>query len=309
MLFSELYSAYYNAVAAVLTEAVSHPVSDAALKKIIEKHAFAESIVSIPTALKEERWPLLKSDGTTPIQAAPTLPLSILQKRWLKAVACDPRIRLFGNAAFDFPDVDPLFLLSDVIVFDKYNDGDPYEDEAYIANFQLILDALKNKYPLRITTWNRKGKPVCQVVLPQYLEYSEKDDKFRLIGSTNSFDSIINLGRIIRCKPYKKPIEIAHNVQPPAPKQSVVFVLTDRRNALERVLLHFAHFEKTAEKTGDDTYTVTIYYNQDDETEIVIRILSFGPMLKVTAPQNFVDLIKQRLLNQKKLQAITPRIK
>ena len=94
MIFSELYGAYYNAVAAILTEAVSRPVSDDEMKKIIEKHAFGESIVSIPTALKEERWQLIKADGTTPIKHIHSLPLSTLQKQWLTDVACDPRILL-----------------------------------------------------------------------------------------------------------------------------------------------------------------------------------------------------------------------
>ena len=29
---------------------------------------------------------------------------------------------------FDFDDVEPLFLPEDVCVFDRYTDGDPYED-------------------------------------------------------------------------------------------------------------------------------------------------------------------------------------
>ena len=36
-----------------------------------------------------------------------------------------------------------------------------------------------------------------------------------------------------------------------------------------------------------------------DETEMVIRLLSFGPMVKVIAPESFVDLIKKRLVDQK----------
>ena len=68
---------------------------------------------------------------------------------------------------------------------------------------------------------------------------------------------------------------------------------------MERVLLHFAHFEKTAERIDGDRYSVTINYDKEDETEIVIRILSFGPMVKVTAPTHFIDLIKQRLIAQK----------
>lgn len=299
MIFNEIYSAYYNTVAAILTEAVSHPVSDKELRKIVEKHAFGESIVTIPDAIKEDRWQLLKADGTTSISKAPTIPLSIMQKRWLKAVACDPRIRLFGNVDFDYPEVEPLFLPSDVIIFDKYSDGDNYEDETYIANFRLILDAIRNKYPLKIETLNRKGNPVCWSVLPEYLEYSEKDDKFRLIGAGSRFGSTINLGRIISCKPSEKKFEINHGQRNPTRPRSVVFELRDQRNALERVLLHFAHFEKTAERLDDNKYTVTIHYDKEDETELVIRVLSFGPMLKVTAPQHFIDLIKQRLLDQK----------
>ena len=83
--------------------------------------------------------------------------------------------------------------------------------------------------------------------------------------------------------------------------RSVVFELKDERDALERVLLHFAHFEKTAERIEKNRYVVTIHYNKEDETEMVIRILSFGPVIKATAPEHFINLIKQRLLKQKKL--------
>ena len=78
-----------------------------------------------------------------------------------------------------------------------------------------------------------------------------------------------------------------------------MFELEDRRNALERVLFHFAHFEKEAEKIGKDRYRVSLNYEKDDETEILIRILSFGPMIKVLEPDSFVELIKERLRKQK----------
>ena len=299
MIFNELYGAYYNTVAAILAEAVSHPVSDEKIREIIARHAFGESILTIPDAIKDERWQLIKQDGTTTLKNKPSLPLSTLQKRWLKAVACDPRIRLFGEIDFDFPGIEPLFLPTDIIVFDKYSDGDNYEDDDYIANFRLILDAIKNKYPLIIKILNRKGVEVKWVVLPEYLEYSEKDDKFRLIGAGNKFGSTINLGRIVSCKRYEKPFEVNQGKRNHSRPRSVIFELVDERNALERVLLHFAHFEKTAERIDGDRYSVTINYDKEDETEIVIRILSFGPMVKVTAPTHFIDLIKQRLIAQK----------
>ena len=109
-----------------------------------------------------------------------------------QAIGCDPRIKLFGDFDFDYADVEPLFLPTDYIIFDKYSDGDNFTDENYISNFRLILDAIKNKHPLRIETLNRKGNLVGQVVLPEYLEYSEKDDKFRLILSLIHIYNVCN---------------------------------------------------------------------------------------------------------------------
>lgn len=54
MLFSEIYSAYYNTVAAILTEAVVHPVMDEELINIIEKYAFEESKFVILEELKKK---------------------------------------------------------------------------------------------------------------------------------------------------------------------------------------------------------------------------------------------------------------
>ena len=68
MIFSELYGAYYNTVAAILTEAIDHPLTDRCMNEIIKKYAFSESIWAIPDAIKEERWQLILPDGTTPIK-------------------------------------------------------------------------------------------------------------------------------------------------------------------------------------------------------------------------------------------------
>ena len=300
MIFSELYGAYYNAVAAILAEAAAHPVSDENMESLIKKHAFSESVWTISDAIKG-RWQLVKPDGSTPINHEPTMPLTVLQRRWLKAIACDPRIKLFGSSLLDDPDVEPLFLPTDYLVFDKYADGDDYTDETYISNFRLILDAIRKKYPLQIETLNRNGRQIRRVVLPDYLEYSEKDDKFRLICVGNKLGSTFNLGRIISCKRTGEAFKAMPQKRNPVRPRSVVFELQDERDALERVLLHFAHFQKTAERIEKNRYVVTIYYDKEDETEMVIRILSFGPVIKVTAPEHFINLIKQRLWKQKKL--------
>lgn len=299
MIFSELYSVYYNTVAEILKAAIDHPLGKNELRRIVEERAFGESILNIEPSLTEGRWQLLKWDGTTPVQSVPSMPLTMIQKRWLKAISLDSRIRLFQDELIEFPDVEPLFTEEDICIFDKYADGDNYRDGAYIKNFRRILDAIRNRYPLSIDVLNRRGHRTCIVLMPEYLEYSEKDDKFRLIGSGCRLGRTVNLGRIIRCERYMGQNVIRSNERKRRRPRSVQFELVDQRNALERVLMHFAHFEKQAEQIGDQRYKVTIYYDKDDETEMVIRILSFGPMVKVTAPVHFINLIRERLIQQK----------
>ena len=167
MIFSELYSAYYNTVADVLKTAVKHPLKKRELRDIVEKNAFGESILNIEPALMEERWQLIRSDGSTPLAHPPSMPLTTLEKRWLKAIYADPRIRLFTDDEDVLPGVKPLFTASDYSVFDKYSDGDPYEDDAYKKTFRMILDAIEKRYPLSIDCdagrdWGQEEKGTTQ---------------------------------------------------------------------------------------------------------------------------------------------------
>lgn len=299
MFFNEIYGAYYNAVSKILAAAVDNTISRKTVRQIVQECAFGESSINIENSLFSEKWQLITEDGAAPLKNKPSLPLTTLEKRWLKAISLDLRIKLFGEDFSDLRDVEPLFTPDDICVFDKYADGDPYEDRQYIKNFRLILDAINRQYPVKLTTLNNKGEEKYIVFLPQYMEYSEKDDKFRVVGSGGRWATVVNMGRIIWCHPYTKPYTPNTNTKMDRDKETVVFRLTDERNALERALMHFAHFEKQAEKLADNQYRITVTYDKDDETELLIRVLSFGPMIKVTSPDSFINLIKERLVKQK----------
>jgi hypothetical protein len=299
MLFHEIYSTYFQTVTKILTEAVEHPLTTGEINTIIQDYAFEESTLNIPESLGMAHWQLLKEDGTTVLRKKPTMPLTILQKRWINAIALDPRIHLFTDQPVVFSDIEPLFLPKDIYVFDKYSDGDPYENPDYIRNFRLILDAIKHNYQIQISITNRHGKQITTKTIPEYLEYSEKDDKFRLIGTGSKLGNTINLGRIISCEKYENQQGGKVGKRNQSRPRKVIFELIDERNALERVLMHFAHLEKQVEKIDERKYQVTLYYDKEDETEILIRVLSFGPMLHVVKPVAFINLIKGRLSDQK----------
>ena len=301
MIFSELYCAYYNTVAAIISAVTDGEHSEKELKKAVERYAFGESALTIFPSLKSEKWQLLHRDMTTPLKHKPTMPLTAIQKQWLKAISLDPRIRLFG---VDFPALDgiePLFTPDDYCVYDKYSDGDPYEDEKYIRHFGIILEAIRNGTPIRFSIVNKKGNTISGVCRPLRLEYSEKDDKFRVITSGWHAGSTLNVAKLVSCEHYSGD-HIPCSEERPVMYDTVTVRLTDKRNALERFMLHFAHFEKQAEKLDKTHYLVKIRYAADDRHEMVIRILSFGPMVEVLGSEPFKNLFIKKLKKQFELR-------
>ena len=297
MIFSELYSAYYNTVAAILSGILKGEHSEEKLEKTVMKHAFGESVLTIMPALRNGKWQLVRSDMTTPLEHTPTMPLTTLQKRWLKAISLDPRVKLFGVEFPGLEDVEPLFTSADYTVYDRYNDGDPFEDEQYIRIFRIILEAIRKGTQIKFEMLNRKGNVMFVRCRPVRLEYSEKDDKFRLITAGWRAVSTVNLAKIRSCAcdfGYRR----VSGREKPVVYDTVTVKLRDQRNAMERFMLHFAHFEKQAEKLDEPHYLVKIKYAHDDESEMVIRVLSFGPMIEVLEPEPFRKLVIEKLEKQ-----------
>ena len=301
MLFSEVYGTYYNVLAKLLEQAVDGMLTRESMNAIIREKGFEESILTIPEALESQTWPLLKDDLTTPLQHKPTMPLTTLQKQWLKALLSDPRIKLFDPPMDGLEDVEPLYPPNTFVYHDRYNDGDPFEDPGYIKRFRCILSAIRHKRWLRIQFTGHNGKPHYWRCIPYKLEYSAKDDKFRVISANKRDTLSINLARIQQCfmmEPYTE-----EEYQPRTMKQRIlVLELKDERNALERAMLHFSHLNKETERIGEDLYKITLFYEREDETELLIRVLSFGPVLKVVFPDDFTEKLVQRLKKQKEMR-------
>ncbi len=297
MIFSELYSVYYNTVAKILAAVVETKADKKQIQQIIADNAFGESAMAILPAMERGEWQIIRPDLTTAIRHVPTMPLTALQKQWLKAILDDPRVRLFDLSVDGLQDTVPLFTREDYCVYDRFADGDPYDDPDYIRHFRLILNAIKNDRPIKVLMESKRGNRIKIRCYPKRLEYSEKDDKFRVIADGCKYEHF-NVGRIISCDYYTGEAQWERRTQQDRLCE-VALSIRNERNALERVMMHFAHFEKKAERMQDGTHTVWIRYYAADETEMVIRVLGFGPLVKVMEPESFVDLIKDRLVRQK----------
>lgn len=297
VLFSEIYGSYFNVVAAVLAEAADGTLTANKMTAIVQEKAFAESTLSIPAALKSEDWPLLDSDLHSVLRHKPTMPLTSLQKRWLKALLSDPRVALFDPDTTGLEDVEPLYQQDNIVFFDQYADGDPYSDPAYIANFHTVLKAIREKRKLRIRFHGHTGARHSFECVPYRLEYSAKDDKFRLLASGKRRLNTINMARVRSCELLDE-FDPKSVTMPGERLEELTLLLHDERNGLERVLLHFSHFEKETLKLDERLYQIKLRYDKDDETELLIRVLSFGPVLEVKAPNEFIRLMQNRIRKQ-----------
>ena len=114
------------------------------------------------------------------------------------------------------------------------------------------------------------------------LEYSARDDKFRLMAVRVRKDdslsrlTILNLSRIMRIKDTGKSLELRPDIdaclEHSLCREPVVLEISNERNALERTMLHFACYKKRTEKLGDSgKYLCRIYYSRDVETELLIQ--------------------------------------
>lgn len=298
MIFNEVYGSYYNVVAEILSEAVKGTLTKEQLNEITKRKAFGESIVTIPNALMKQKWPLIDEKFETPLLYVPTMPLTDIQKMWLKAILQDPRIQLFEPSMEGLEDVEPLYDQDTFVYFDRYTNGDPYDDIKYGEHFRLILAAIREHRIVRVEYQGRKARRE-RTIIPQKLEYSSKDDKFRLIGIAHTGTRYtINLQGVKRCELMEK-FDPAKFPKARPDTTEVEIELKDERNALERAMLSFSDLEKETVKLAENHYRLKLKYRIEDEAEIVIRILAFGPMMKVVEPESFVHFIKERLKKQK----------
>lgn len=298
MLFSEIYSSYFNAVAKILGLATESKLTGKALTEAIQEQAFEESVLVIPKALKSERWPLLTRTFETPLLEKPTMPLTDLQKQWLKALLKDPRIGLFSPSTEGLEDVEPLYDLESVVYFDRYGDGDPFQDRNYIRNFQTILQALREDGSVRIRYRAAGGNERRYDCRPIHLEYSGRDDKFRLIAEGWKRTLTLNLGRMITVE-RRETQETELGEFPEDGEREMTLELTDERDAMRRAIISFSDLEKETVRLDEKHYRIHLWYRQEDETDLLIRILSFGPVLRVTEPAELVDQVIARLRKQR----------
>ncbi len=315
-LFHEVYGVCYRTAASVLRYLGDRTLSKTEIRARINeltKDAFGDVRINLLRQMEKE-WMLLYETKDkrlfTPITHLPPFPLTTPELRWMKTAFSDPRVRLFlpEKDAPRFDGVEPLYTPDRIVYYDRYADGDPFANPEYRRVFRTVLRAVRERRMLNVRFRSTNtGEERCETVYPVRLEYSEKDDKFRLIaekqGNTPMF---INLATVQDCESGEPASRPAGNEDRSADEQTLELQLFDERNALERVLLHFSDLKKKTERIDGDRYRVMLTYRAGDEKEMVMRILTFGSLLKVVSPDSVRDEIISRVIRQHELLSGEP---
>lgn len=316
-LFSEIYNCYYQIMKSILINQSALTLSE--LRTNISNTGYEESLLYLIPKLTTGEWDLLEQKDDvflSKISENFYVPLTQLQKAYVKTILQDERIQLFLDADERirlqdlFADVSVLWKPEDFYYYDRFSNKDDYGNPHYQQHFRTLISAIDNRQYVDISYESKTGHRVHHHYLPCRLEYSIKNDKFRLLGIEQSDRNgdrieILNLDRMKEVELLPAFVsqipDINRSIRNSYYKEPVRLRIHTERNALERTMLQFANYEKNTTKIDDNTYECLIYYNQKMETELLIEVLSFGPMIEVLGNERFLEQLRRRLKKQKRL--------
>lgn len=312
--YNEIYSYYYHAVGKLINIALKGELTPERESKVLhEESSFSGDLVLDKLHVFNE-WFLMHDKLTkveedyiyqTNIRCEYKRPMTILEKRWMKSIVSDPRIKLFGvNLDSALADVDPLFKPEDFVSIGKYNNGDNFDDKEYIKNFRLILKAIKEEWGVKLLSENRHGEvsPQPYIFIPEHIEYSELEDKFSVYGySPNQYgDSIVRISRIKQCELCERQDRMVNKC---TKKGNLTILLEGEnaytQNALERILIEFSHYNKRVKETEGGDYLIDLEYAADEEKELtILRLMPFAQYIQVISPDSIKNEMRDRIRKQ-----------
>ena len=313
-LFNPIYSTYYLISRKLIEKYVKSqrtPIRKEEIEQIIKETAYIEApgeLYDIIYNSNEDLTTIFSYSTKTKelsssIKNVPEFPLSTIELRFLAAILQDKRIRMFMNdktvqaIETELENVLPLWKPENVKYFDQNKDSDPFENPDYRILFKTILKAINTKQNLHLV-YGRKN--FSNIYTPTHLDYSQKDDTFRLYVKEIKYP--INLRNIKECSITTESPTFEEESTEYETLKVEIFDNTKAHYHFNRAIRQFSYFKKSCKKTEkNNTYEMSVDYDKSDESEIVIKVLMFGPNMKVLEPQSVIDEIKKRVTRQNQL--------
>lgn len=319
-IFSEIYGTYFRIAARLMENELT---DEKTVHETIQSEGFRDSVLFLPQKLLpgDESWGFLSRTPDEKLHRrtknAPVKTLTRLQKMWLKSMLSDPRIRLFMDentlTALDerLADVPSLYRDVHFRYTDRFSNSDDFRSEDYIKNFRTALEAVCKRKIVYVEFTSGHGRTMRGHFVLLKMEYSPKNDKFRvycyhLRRDRISSSGIINIGRITKItdtqRIFRTPVSMEDYFSSRKCSSPAVIRVTSERNGIERFMLEFAAYEKhTVRDLETGQHIVELWYDKQDESELLILLLSFGPVIEILGPSCLREQARQRIKRQAEL--------
>ncbi|EKQ54748.1 MULTISPECIES: WYL domain-containing protein [unclassified Clostridium] len=330
-LFHEYKNKYFHLVFRILNLSKNGLYKDEIIR-LIEKEEYDEKIIGKDFKtfegmllnqyskidnfnLLEERdgkyYSILNNEDSVPLKVR----FSKLEKSWLNGMIKEPVVQaLLGKGTLEKLEAALIEVKegsNQVIEFtNKVKNDFELDLEKLSKDFYTILEGIINEKPIIYSNVDKNGNEYNnQLALPTRIEYSLKDDKFRasLYSLEEKRSIMVNLHTL-------KEVKIAQNVNSKVKREDVLkklkekkyseipitIELEDIRGAMERCFMSFSSFERNSRTISENKYEIDIYYYTFEEDEIIRKIMSLGPYVKVKEPDRVreivIDKIKRALM-------------
>lgn len=264
------------------------------------------------------------------------LPITKIEVRWLLSVLDDPLARVFLspeqiNVVRKCLSCAPFKVeklqIDAINYFDRYNiEGRISKGKKHIAqkgrvnekdlfHIRALYRAIVNEQKVHIVYRNWEGKKRHATCAPVRIEYSRRDDVFRVwyvhVQNAESKIGIINIPRIVRveelvgeCFDLKEQRKILDKLYDKTMTSIQIEFYQGRKNLPDRILTEFSLWKKKCVYDPlSYKFTMTLYYSALDEKEILIRLLSYGPYIRVIASEDnyILSEIQDRIKKQREI--------
>lgn len=237
------------------------------------------------------------------------LPLTKIEIQWLKYCINNSKAKLFleENQLSKLKDIFTVeendLPISSINYYDKFKSHNEIADtDIYIDNFKKIVKAFTDEKSVKINYKSANNPATTRSVNIGLIEYSNKDDKFRIYCKKENSVSVYNLERInsveILSDGYNRnSAEKSIKNYILNQRKEITLEFTNVKNIPDRLLTEFTPWEKLCTRL-DDRYNVTIKYDKQDSFEIVTRLLPYGKNIKILSDTGNVKTEIENRINK-----------
>ena len=313
--FNRLYSAYYK-IALKTIKAINN--KEISTREELISYVSSFSILNGKTPAKSNKYQSDFLDATadlfkirngklyTPFMNIPNdfmFPLTTPEISFLKTIINDENCKLIMGESYnllkteldkpEFNEIYPYFDKNKYAIFDQFINGDKLfiEDKNYIYNFNLLLNAVKKNEPVYFE-YIEDGILKTKISVPERFEYSQKEDRFKVVLNSKNRPSDIQNIRL--CKYTDKKLS------PSKEKEILTCIVAidipeSKKYIRDRLFREFSPFERDCEKIDDTGHILSFKFEKGDYKEIAYRILQFGPYVYCSEPKIVHDRIKEKV--------------